>query len=606
MKNYLREYFKLLDFARSYRKTLVLAALCMGVSTIFEGASLGMIGPLTDRVFTNKEIVFPGNLPPFLITIIDKLNSIDALVFLKYMIIFMPILFLFKGIFLFLQDFLMNVTGQGVVRQVRNRIYEKFQDLPMEFYGRKRTGELMSRVTNDVAIITNSISYGLKDLIFESMKVVFFAFMAFWLGFQISWKLPLTIFIIFPLIMFPVARIGRRIKKFSKEIQSRMADLNSLMAETIQGAYIVKAFCREKYELDRFKDINQRYYKFTLKSAKRLLILSPLTEFVGVLGAVTIIWMIGREIVAGELSFGVFATFLVFLMSMIRPLKKLSNVHAINQQALAASARIYDILEEKSQVKEKVRSIKLEEFKNNISFNKVSFKYNESDDFVLRDINLKVKKGEVIALVGHSGVGKSTMVGLLPRFYDPQIGEVLIDGVKLKDLSLNGLRSLIAIVSQEMVLFNTTIRENIAYGKEDAGEEEVIDAARKAHALEFIEELPKGFDTIIGDRGFKLSGGQKQRLAIARAILKGAPILIFDEATSHLDSASEKLIQDALYNTLMAGKTAFIIAHRLATVQKADRIVVLESGRIVDIGTHDKLLASDTLYKKLHDLQFNS
>jgi len=605
MKSYLKEYFKLLKFAKPYKGILALAALCMGVSAIFEGANLGMIIPLLDRVFANNKIVVPGELPQFLTSIIEKFNSIESMVFLKVMLIFLPALFLAKGIFMFLQDYLMNIVGQGVVKEVRNKLYAKFQDLPMEFYGQKRTGELMSRVTNDVGIITNSISYALRDLIFESMKMVLFAFFAFWIGFKISWKLPLVAFIVFPSIMFPVARIGKRVKKFTKETQKKIADLNSLMAETIQGAHIVKAFCREEYELKRFKDINQDYYKFTLKSAKRTLTLSPLTEFVGVTGAVLILWITGREVILGRLSFGFFGAFMAYFMSMIRPLKKLSNVHAINQQALAASERIYDILEKESEVKEKDHPEVINGLKQRISFENVWFKYSEGDDYVLKNINLQIEKGEVIALVGHSGAGKTTLVSLLPRFYDSRKGKILIDGIDLKNLNLKSLRSLISIVSQETILFNSTARDNIAYGNEAASEEMIVEAAKKAYAYDFIMNLPQKFDTIMGDRGFRLSGGQKQRIAIARAILKEAPILILDEATSQLDTASEQLIKKALYY-LMIGRTTFVIAHRLSTVQKADRIVVLEKGEIVEAGTHSDLLATDALYKKLHDLQFSA
>jgi len=603
MKNYLKEYFKLLRFAKSYRGFLALAGLCMGVSTIFEGVSLGMIVPLSDRIFTNKQIVIPGKLPPFLGTIVDKLNTIEPLIFLKFIIIFVPVLFLLKGLFVFLQDYLMNIVGQGVVRDVRNDLYGKFQDLSMEFYGRKKTGELMARVTNDVAIITNAISYALKDLIFESMKATFFAICAFYIGFKISWQLPLVAFVILPCIMFPVIKIGKKIKKFALEVQKKIADLNSLMAETIQGAQIVKAFCREDYELERFKDINQQYYKFTLKSAKRMLILSPFTEFVGALGAVVILWIIGNEVISGRLSFGVIGAFLVFLMSMIRPFKKLSNVYAINQQALIASARIYDILEEEPKVKEKKGAGEIKYLNQGITFKDVEFRYND-DEFVLGKINLEAKKGEVIALVGHSGAGKSTLVGLISRFYDPQKGSICIDQVNIKDFKIKDLRSLVAVVSQDIVLFNSTIRDNIAYGKDGAQEAEIIEAAKKAHAYEFIMNIPDKFDAVVGDRGFRLSGGEKQRIAIARAILKNSPILILDEATSHLDSVSEQLIKEALY-TLMEGKTSFIIAHRLSTVQKADKVVVFQKGKIIETGTHQTLLKSDTLYKKLYDLQFS-
>ena len=605
MKKHLKDYAKLLRFTKPYWLTFILASLCMAVSTIFEVAQLGLIVPVSDRILNNKEILIPGGSPDFLIPIVDKLNTIGSITLLKYIVIFLPAMFFFKGVFLYCQNYLMNLVGQGVVKEVRNQLYAKFQELSLDFYAKKRTGELMSRITNDVNFITNSLSYGLRDLIYETFKAIALATIAFSLAFRISWKLSLFAFVIFPAIMYPVSRISRRIKKFTSGSQQKMADLNSQLTETIQGAYIVKAFSRESYELARFKVINHKYYKYMLKTAKRIIVLSPLTEFIGVMGASVILWIVGQQVIQGNLSFGIFGLFLASLLSILSPIKKLSNVYAINQQALVASERIYDVLDEEPKVKEKPGARKIKELKNTVSYRNLSFKYDENAEFVLNDINLEVKKGEVIALVGHSGVGKSTMVALLPRFYDPQIGELLIDGVNIKELSLESLRSLIAIVSQEMILFNSTIRDNIAYGKLSASEDEIVQAAKKAHAFEFIKELPDGFDTVIGDRGVRLSGGQKQRLAIARAILKNAPILIFDEATSHLDSASEKLIQDAFYS-LMKGKTAFIIAHRLATVQKADRIVVLEKGRIVDIGTHEKLLETDTLYKKLYDLQFNA
>ena len=603
MKLFIKEYLKLLRFIKPYWYILALAALCMGVSTLFEGVSLGMIVPLSDRVLTNKEIIIPGQLPQFIANFIAKINALEPAVLLKNMVVFLVILFFLKGIFLFLQNYLMNVAGQMGVRQVRNKLYAKFHELSLNFYSQRRTGELMSRITNDVGIITNAISYGLTDLIYQSMQLVFFAFVAFSLGFKISWKLPLFAFVIFPLIMLPVVRVGKKIKKFSIEVQKKMADLNSLLSETIQGAYIVKAFCRENYELDRFKEINRNFYRFTLKSAKRTIMLSPFTEFIGASGAVIILWFIGREVIAGRLSFGIFGLFLATLLSMIRPLKKLSNVYSINQQAFAASNRIYEILEQEPQIKEVQNPYQISDLKEEVKFDDVSFSYEPGGD-VLKDISVTVKKGEVIALVGPSGAGKSTLVSLLPRFYDPYQGKISIDGVDLRDMSLKSLRSLISVVSQEMVLFNTTVGENIAYGKDGAMEHEIIEAAKKAFVYDFAMRLPKAFDTVIGDRGFRLSGGEKQRISIARAFLKDSPILILDEATSHLDSESERLIQKAL-SELMKGKTVFVIAHRLSTVQHADKILVLDKGRVIEQGNHDYLIKNSKVYKRLYELQFN-
>jgi subfamily B ATP-binding cassette protein MsbA len=551
----------------------------------------------------NKKIIIPLKLPDFLSAFVDKLNSIEPMKLLMVLPIFVICLFLLKGLFLFFQSYLMNKISQSAVRDIKDKLYMKFQELSLEFYASRRTGELISRITNDVSFIANALSYALTDLIFESMQLVIFAFVALPLGFAISWKL-FIVFLLFPSIFIPVTKIGKRIKKFSREVQNKMADLNSLLTETIQGAHIVKVFCRENYEIKRFKEINQQYYRFTMKSIKRTILMSPITELIGVIGAMIILVIAGKQVVMGKVSFGVFGLFMASLMSMLSPLKKLSNVHAINQQAIPASERIYDILDEKPKIQDSLDAKDLVGFKDKIEYRNVWFKYNESDDYVLNEINLTVKKGEIIALVGHSGAGKSTLVNLLPRLYDPQKGAIYIDGSDLKKVKLQNLRALISVVSQDMVLFNASVRDNIAYGRTGVNDEEIISAARKAYAYDFITNFPKKFDTVIGDRGFRLSGGEKQRIAIARAMLKDAPILILDEATSQLDSQSEKLVKDAFYN-LMEGKTVFVIAHRLSTVQKANRILVMEKGRIIETGNHRELLSQDTLYKKLYELQFN-
>ncbi|MFA5271343.1 MAG: ABC transporter ATP-binding protein [Candidatus Omnitrophota bacterium] len=605
MKEYLREYFRLLKLAKPYKGLFGLAFVFLGISSIFNGITLGMIVPLVDRIMNGKQIVIPPqlHLPNFLSDIVEKLNSIPPKTLLLGLPIFAICLFTLKGITVFFQGLLMNRIAQSAVRDVKNKLYAKFQDLSLDFYASKRTGELISRITNDVGFIANSLSYALTDLIFESMQIIIYGCIALPLGFAISWKL-FVIFLIFPAIVVPVTKMGKRIKKFSREVQNKMADLNSLLTETIQGAYIVKVFCREDYEIKRFKEINQQYYRFTMKSIKRTIMMSPVTELICVAGAMMILFVAGQEVVSGRVSFGIFGLFMASLMSMLSPIKKLTNVYAINQQALPASERIYNILDEEPKVKDSPESKEIQGFYDSIKYNGVYFKYETSDDFILKDINLTVKKGDIIAFVGHSGAGKSTLVSLLPRLYDPQKGTVSIDGVNIKDVKVCSLRSLVAVVSQEMVLFNATVRDNIAYGRLGASEEEIIEAARKAYAYDFISNFPKKFDTIIGDRGFRLSGGEKQRIAIARAILKNAPILILDEATSQLDSQSEKLVKDAFYN-LMEGKTVFVIAHRLSTVQKASRIVVIEKGSIAECGTHEELLGSDSLYRKLYELQFN-
>lgn len=604
MINFLKEYWQLLKFAKNQRFLLFLAVLCMGASTIFEGISLGLIIPVSDRVLTNKEIAIPGQLPGFLESFVDTLNAIEAVTFLRIIVIFIPLLFLLKGLFIFLQDYLMNLIGQRVIFEVRNRLFNKFQELSMDFYARKRSGELMSRVTNDVQIITNAISTALRNLLFESMRAVIFIFLAFYIGFKISWQLPLVAFVLFPIIMFPVIKLGRRIKNFTKVMQEKMADLNSLMADTIGGAYIVKAFSRQGYEMKRFRDINYGYYKFNIKTIKRMVALSPLTEFIGTVGVVVVLWVVGNEVISGRVSFGMFGAFIAYLMSAIKPLKSLSKVHAENQKALSASARIYEILDENPQVQENKDAQEIKEVNLGVEFQNIWFRYCDEDEYVLKDINFKVKKGQVIAFVGPSGAGKTTLVNLIPRFYDPQKGRISIDGSDIKDFKIDSLRKLTSIVSQQTILFHSTIKENIAYGKEGATDCEIVEAAKKAHAYEFIKDFPAGFESIVGDRGIKLSGGQMQRISIARAVLKDAPILILDEATSQLDSVSERFIKEAL-SVLMEGKTTFVIAHRLSTVEKADLIIVLEKGKIVETGTHNSLVSGDTAYKKLYEFQFN-
>jgi subfamily B ATP-binding cassette protein MsbA len=603
MKEYLREYFKLLKLAKPYTGLFGLAFVCITISSLFNGVTLGMIVPLVDRIMNNRQIIIPVKLPHFLSFVVDKLNSVAPMTLLMALPIFAICLFSLKGLFLFFQGFLMNKIAQSAVRDIKNRLYIKFQELSLDFYASKRTGELISRITNDVGFIANALSYALTDLLFETMQIIVFGFIALPLGFAISWKL-YVVFLIFPAVFLPVTKIGKRIKKFSREVQNKMADLNSLLTETIQGAYIVKVFCRESYEIKRFKEINQQYYRFMMKSIKRTILITPVTELICVAGAMIILFIAGKEVVLGKVSFGTFGLFMAALMSMLSPIKKLANVHAINQQAIPASERIYSILDEEPKIKEYSAAKDVSSFKNEITYKDVWFKYDTSEDYILKGINLTVRKNEVVALVGHSGAGKSTLVSLLPRLYDVQKGVISIDGIDLREFTLKSLRELIAVVSQEMVLFNATVKDNIAYGRAGASESEIIEAAKKAYAYDFINNFPKKFDTVIGDRGLRLSGGEKQRLAIARAILKNAPILILDEATSQLDSESERLVKEAFYN-LMEGKTVFVIAHRLSTVQKADKILVMEKGKVIEVGTHAQLLAKAQVYKKLYDLQFN-
>ncbi|MDD5432364.1 MAG: ABC transporter ATP-binding protein [Candidatus Omnitrophica bacterium] len=592
----MRDYLKLLRFVRPYIGKFSIAIVCMAFSAIFDGFQLAMIVPLSDKVLTNKQIIIPTKLPPFLSSFIDKINATPSADMLNYMAIGIVLMFVFKGLFGFLQSYLMSDIGQRVVRDIRAKLYDKFQHLSLDYYTHKRGGEMISRITNDVKIVENAVSYGSTDIVYQTLQVVIFAFLTFF----IYLKMAVISIILVPLISMPIVMVGKKLRKLSRSSQEKMADINSLLYETIIGARIVKAFNMEPYEIKKFNRVNQDYYKITMKSIKKLLLLSPSTEILGCIAGVTVFFWGGREVIAGKLSFGVFGLFLGSLLSLIRPFKKLSQVHSLNQQAVAASERIYEVLETNPSVVEKKGALELGNFKEKVAFENVWFKY--ADNEILKGVNLEVRKGSMLAIVGPSGSGKTTMVDLIPRFYDPVNGRILIDGIDIKEVSLKSLREQIGIVTQETILFNDTIRANIAYGHPEATDSQIEDAATQAHAHEFIKHTPNGYNTVIGDRGMRLSGGERQRIAIARALLKNPPILILDEATSQLDSQAERIVQAAL-DRLIQGRTVFVIAHRLSTVRNAQTIVVLDKGLIVEQGSHTELLNKEGLYKRLYQMQ---
>lgn len=592
----MKDYLKLLKFVRPYLGSFSIATVCMAFSAAFDGVSLAMLVPLTDKVLTNKKIIIPGKLPQFLSDFVDKINNTEPAALLNYMAVSILVLFFLKGLFGFFQGYLMSDIGQKVVRDIKAKLYAKIQTLSLDYFTHKRGGELISRITNDVKLVENAVSYGSTDLVYQGLQVIIFTSLTFFIYF----KMALLTFLLLPLIAFPIVRVGKALRKLSKRSQEKMADTNSLLYETIIGTRIVKAFNMEGYEIEKFNRVNYDYYKISMKSIKRLLILNPATEFLGCIAGVFVFFWGGREVIAGRLSFGIFGLFMGSLLSMIRPFKKLSQVNSLNQQAMAANERIHDVLETNPTVVDKPGALELAGFKNDIIFERVWFNYGDNE--VLKDINLKVLRGQMLAVVGPSGTGKTTLLDLIPRFYDPARGRILIDGIDVRDVSLKSLRRQIGIVTQETILFNDTIRANIAYGNLSAGQEKIEEAAIRAHAHEFIKHLPLGYDTIIGDRGMKLSGGERQRIAIARALLKNPPVLILDEATSQLDSEAERIVQEAL-DRLIQGRTVFVIAHRLSTVRNAHRIVVIEKGSFVEEGSHSELISREGLYKRLYSMQ---
>lgn len=597
----MRDYLKLLSFIKGHGREFAWAIVFMFISSLLQGVQYSLLVPLTDRILTNKSIVLPNKVPQFLQSLVDKFNSTDThvLLWLVPLIFFLMILVRLGTTFLY--DYLMNDISQKIMRNIRSQLYEKIQHLSLDYFSKKRTGELVSRITNDVQTIENGVSYAVTDmirqpfLILTNLVIVFLVY-AYAAG---------AVILLVLLVVWPMSVFGKRLRKLAKGSQEKMADINSHLLETISGVRVVKAFSMEDYEIDRFKKNNQEFYKYKIKGVKRSLILSPIVELLGTIFGLAVFMILGKQVMEGHLSFGVFGLFLAGILQIISPVKKLANVHAITQQALAANTRIYEVLEAKTTVLEKSHPQKLATIRQKIEFKNVSFGYEHDSGLVLKGIDLEIKAGELVAIVGPTGTGKSTLINLIPRFYDPIEGQVLIDGVDLKNVSFQSLRSQIGIVSQETILFNDTVRANISYGFFLATDEKIEEAARRAFAYSFILKMPQGFGTMIGDRGFRLSGGEKQRLTIARAILRNPPILILDEATSQLDSESEKFVQQAL-DEIMQGRTVVAIAHRLSTIIKADQIVVLEGGKIVGLGKHQDLLKTCALYKRLYETQFSN
>ncbi len=601
----MKDYFRLIGLLRAHIGIFLSAVLCMILSSLFSGISLWTIIPLVDRVVSNSKIEISSSIkiPQFAVAFIDKINDIPKLDLLNFMLLFVIISLFLREFFTFWQTYLMRDVSERVIRDLKNKIYKKLLSLPLDYYSKNPTGKLVSRVTYDATLVRDTISDSVANLFKQPIDIITYIVVVIGVKYfySIPWWLILFSIALVPAIMYPVIRIGKHLRKISQQTQEKMADINTTLYETIAGNLIVKAFANETEEERRFADQNRAFYKLTMKSVKRMTAINPLTEAMSIFCIAILVWFGGRAIINNTITAGALVTIITSILLLLKPFKALSKIYGAIEMATAASTRIYEVLDEVSTIVEKDNARVLDKIKGEVGFKNVGFKYDKTE--VLKNINLNVKAGEVIAIVGPSGVGKTTLVNLIPRFYDVTEGILEVDGFNVKEVNLKSLRRQIGIVTQDTFLFNDTIAANISYGNREYPIEAIINAAKTANAHDFIAKLPKGYDTMIGERGFRLSGGEKQRLAIARALLKNPPILILDEATSQLDSESEKLVQDAI-DKLIRNRTVFVIAHRLSTVKNASRIIVLERGTIVEEGIHDDLVQKGGLYKKLYHIQF--
>ena len=596
------DLFRLLRSVRPYGVRLVAGVVMMVGVGFFEAVAALLIGPIFDRVLAPQSpdstvalltvpylgwTLYLDQLLP------DWIHNVWTVVS-----VFIVGVILSKAICEYLANYWINYVGFSVIMDLRNRLYEQILGQSISFFHRQSTGRLMSAVINDIEKIQLAVSSVLADLLRQTFTLLALLCVVFLL----DWRLAVISVGLLPLVMIPSAKLGRRIRNSSRSGQANLASLSQLLQETISGNRIVKAFRMERWELDRFRAAARKLLQMNLQVVRAQAVTSPLME---VLGAVTVVFLLlyARDRIGdGVLTTGMFVSFIYALLKMYEPVKRLSGIHNSFQQAVGASSKVFEFLDLPEEVAEKPNAKVLPPFSRSVAFENVWFGYDGGEP-VLQNVSLEVRAGEVAALVGPSGAGKSTLANLIPRFFDVSRGGILIDGHDVRDVTLDSLRAQVSMVTQETILFNDTIRNNICYGRPNVTDEDLERVARAALASEFIAQLPQGYDTVIADRGERLSGGQRQRISIARALLKDSPILILDEATSELDTESEQLVQKALAN-LMAGRTVIVIAHRLSTVRRADKIVVLDQGRIRELGTHQDLVRRGGLYQRLHELQF--
>ena len=570
-------YKQLLAFIKPYKMRLALGVVCMIVAALGYLVVPWLIRNVVDGVLQNKDL---GLLTLIVIAIL--------------------IIFLIRGFATYGQNYMMAYVGQRVVIDIRETLFKHLQRLDQAYFDTRKTGVIMSNITSDVGALQQAIVDNLISFMTEGVTLVGSLVFMFYL----DWKLSLLTLIIVPVVLGLTNVFGKRLRSAGHEVQGRTADITAFLQEVISGARVIRSFARESFEFKRFEKENKNNFDAAMKATKLTAIMGPMVEFSAAIAVVVILWYGGYSVVQGYITAGSLIAFLIYAINLANPVKRLTQVYGNIQKALAAGDRVIDILETQPHVKELPTAKTMDHVKGEVHFDNVQFSY-DAENLALKGITLHVKPGQTVAIVGPSGAGKSTIANLLPRFYDVTGGSIRIDGMDIREATFTSLRENIGLVPQDTMLFNASVRDNILYGRLDATDEEVLAAAKAANAIEFIEKLPQGFDTMVGERGNSLSGGQRQRIAIARAILKNPSILILDEATSALDTESEKIVQEAL-ERLMKGRTALVIAHRLSTVQHADHIVVLQQGSVVEEGTHDELLALQGLYSHLYTVQFSA
>lgn len=572
MKNYKR----LLQYIRPYLKRLGLAIVCIVVAAACNLYLPWIIKDMVDKVLADRDLTM-----------------------LYIICVSIVVVFLIRGIFYYGQSYLVSYIGQKVVIDVREVMFRKFQRMPMAYFDKHQTGETMSYITNDVNAIQSALVDQLIEMVTEGSILIGSIAMMLYL----DWKLSLLTLVVIPLVGQAMKIFGRKLKRNGTVIQERAADITSLLQESISSIRVVKSFVREDYEVKRFINQNILNFQAAMKNVQLTSLLTPTVEFLAAVSVTFIVGFGGYEVIDGQMTAGALVAFLTYAVNLANPVKRLARVYGNLQRAMAAVDRVFAVIDLPEPIGDKVDAKPLPKIEGHVQVKNVTFGYKEGIN-ALEDVSLEVKPGQMIAFVGPSGAGKSTIANLIPRFYEVNSGSIAIDGRDIRDVTVSSLREQIGIVPQETMLFSTTVMENIRYGRLDATDEEVIEAAKAANADSFIRELPQGYDTPIGERGLNLSGGQRQRMSIARAILKNPRILILDEATSALDTESEKIVQAAL-DSLMVGRTSFVIAHRLSTIFNADQIYVIDGGKIKEHGTHEELLAQNGLYSHLYNIQFN-